>query len=215
MEEPVMTLPITDTTTHDTGLTIRKAAGADRSALVDTLTAAFHDDPVMSWWIPDPQRRPQILRSFFEVVVDVNQPHDELYVTEPDPVSAAVWVPPGCQSSGEAAEQMVGWLVDAAAETADRLLAVLELMDQHHPQDSHAYLFFVGTLPQWQSRGIGSALIREVLDRCDQDGIPAYLEASSIESQRLYLRHGFDVTGEIVLPDGPSMWPMWREPQHH
>ncbi|MGH9008839.1 MAG: GNAT family N-acetyltransferase [Acidimicrobiia bacterium] len=208
-----MTLPIQDTTIHDTGLTVRKATGEDRSALVDTLTVVFHDDPVMTWWIPDPQRRPQILRRFFEVVVDVNQPHDELYLTEPQPVSTAIWVPPGCQPSGEAAEQMVTWMIDAAAETADRLLAALERMDQVHPHDSHAYLFFLATLPQWQSRGIGSAVMREVLDRCDRDRTPAYLEATTLDSQRLYLRHGFEVTGEILLPDGPSMWPMWREPQ--
>lgn len=210
-----MTLPISDTAIHDTGLTVRRATGDDRSALVDTLTAVFHDDPVFTWWVPDPQRRPQILRSFFEVVVDVNQPHDELYVTEPNPVSAAIWVPPGCQPSGEAAEQMVGWMIDAAAETADRLVAALELMDQVHAHDSHAYLFFLATLPRWRSRGIGSAVMREVLDRCDRDGTPAYLEATSLDSQRLYLRHGFEVTGEIRLPGGPSMWPMWREPQHH
>src|SRR5712691_5000607 len=137
-----MTLP-TDTTT----LTVRKATGDDRCALVDTLTVAFHDDPVFTWWVPDPQRRPVIVRSFFEVVVDVNQPHDELYVTDPHPISTAIWVPPGCQPSADDGEQMVGWLVAAAAETADRLLAVLELMEEQHPHDSHAYLFFLATLP--------------------------------------------------------------------
>ena len=208
-----MTLPISETTTHDTGLTIRKATCHDRAALVETLTVVFHDDPVFVWWVPDPQRRPQILRAFFEVVVDVYQPHDELWVTEPDPIATAIWVPPGCQPSGDEAEQMVGWLVEAAAETADRLLAALELMEDQHPHDLHAYLFFVATLPQWRSRGIGSAVMREVLHRCDRDGTPAYLEATTLESQRLYLRHGFEVTGEIRLPDGPSMWPMWREPR--
>ena len=68
--------------------------------------------------------------------------------------------------------------------------------------------------PPWvATRGLGSALMHEVLDRCDRDGTPAYLEATSPDSRRLYLRHGFVVTGEIVLPDGPTMWPMWREPQ--
>ena len=29
-----------------------------------------------------------------------------------------------------------------------------------------------------------------------------------------YLRFGFDVTGEITLPDGgPTMWQMWRAPR--
>lgn len=40
----------------------------------------------------------------------------------------------------------------------------------------------------------------------------AYLEATSPLNRRLYERHGFEVTGEIQLPNGPAMWPMWREP---
>lgn len=54
----------------------------------------------------------------------------------------------------------------------------------------------------------------DVLERCDRDGVPAYLEASSARSRRLYERLGFTFMGTTVdLPDGPAMWPMWREPQ--
>ncbi|MFJ8632616.1 hypothetical protein [Streptomyces sp. NPDC093568] len=42
----------------------------------------------------------------------------------------------------------------------------------------------------------------------------ACLEASSVRSRRLYERLGFEPEGEpIALPDGPRMWPMWREPR--
>lgn len=104
-------------------------------------------------------------------------------------------------------------MAEAAGETASRLLTALELMDRHHSRECHSYLFFLATRPQWQSRGLGSALLREVLARCDADRTPAYVEATSVENRRLYLRHGFAVTGEIRLPDGPSMWPMWRDPR--
>jgi ribosomal protein S18 acetylase RimI-like enzyme len=213
LEETIMTVPISDTNTLETGLRVRKATGHDLPAVVETLTAAFIDDPVMTWWVPDPGRRSQILRAFFEITVDVNHPHDELYTTTTVPAAAAVWVPPGCQPTGEEEERLVARCVDAAEETTERLLAAFELMDQHHPQQPHAYLFFLGTRPGWQSRGLGSALLREVLERCDRDATPAYLEATCERNQQLYLRHGFEVTGEIPLPDGPSLWPMWREPR--
>jgi ribosomal protein S18 acetylase RimI-like enzyme len=208
-----MTLPIQETTNQESRWTIRKAIEEDRRPFVETLVAAFYDDPVMTWMVPEPGRRLAILDALFEVIVDVYGVHDDLYVTEPEPVATAVWVPPGCQPTGDAEEQLVGRLVAVADEYADRLLACLEQMEERHPVESHAYLFFLATRPQWQSRGLGSALMREVLDRCDRDGTPAYLEATSLDSQRLYLRHGFVVTGEIRLPDGPSMWPMWREPR--
>ena len=99
MEEMIMTVPISDTATLEGGLLVRKATGQDRAAVVETLTTAFFDDPVMSWWVLDPARRSEILRAFFEIIVDVNHPHDELYTTSTVPAAAAVWVPPGCQPS--------------------------------------------------------------------------------------------------------------------
>ncbi len=54
--------------------------------------------------------------------------------------------------------------------------------------------------------------MRPVLNRCDHDGTPAYLEATSPRNRQLYQRLGFHVTSEIPLPDGPTMWRMWRDP---
>ena len=207
-----MTAPVSDMATLDIGLRPRRASGQDLPMLVETLVAAFVDDPLMSWLVPDARRRPEILRAIFEITVDVNQPHGELYVTDPTPAAGAVWVPPGRQPTGEHAELVAAWYLEAAEENSERGLALLELMDECHPQEPHDYLFFLGTRPEWQSRGLGSSLLREVLERCDREGRPAYLEASSEGNRRLYRRHGFEVAGEIRLPDGPSMWPMWREP---
>ena len=207
-----MTSPVSDADTLDMGLRPRRTAGQDLPMLVETLVAAFADDPVTTWCVPDGSRRPEILRAFFEIAVDVNQPYGDLYTTDPVPVAGAVWVPAGCQPTGEHAEQLAAWYLEAAGEFADRFVVAMELMDGCHPQQPHDYLWFLGTRPGWQSRGLGSALLREVLDRSDREARPAYLEATSVGNRRLYLRHGFEVTDEIGLPDGPTLWPMWREP---
>jgi hypothetical protein len=53
-----------------------------------------------------------------------------------------------------------------------------------------------------------------MLSRCDEQGLPAYLEASSPRNRALYERHGFEVTEELKLPrSGPPLWLMWREPR--
>ena len=45
----------------------------------------------------------------------------------------------------------------------------------------------------------------------DAEHAPAYLESSNPDNIPYYMRFGFEVTGEIKLPDGgPSMIPMWR-----
>ena len=77
----------------------------------------------------------------------------------------------------------------------------------------HYYLSVLGTDPDQQGGGVGSALLGPVLDRCDADGIAAYLESSKESNVDFYIRHGFSVTDRIDLPDdGPALWFMWREP---
>jgi len=110
---------------------------------------------------------------------------------------------------------------DTSAEL-DRALAVVfrdfprtfelfELFDALHPHEPHYYLQFIGVRPERQGTGIGSALLRAVLDRCDLEGAAVYLEADE-RSRHLYLKHGFEAMSELRLPEGPSFFPMWRAP---
>jgi GNAT superfamily N-acetyltransferase len=82
-----------------------------------------------------------------------------------------------------------------------------------HPTEPHYYLAVVGVEPAWQGQGLGSALMQPALQRCDAEGVGAYLEASTRMSRALYERHGFSVIDEVRLPEGPPLWPMWREPR--
>jgi predicted acetyltransferase len=72
----------------------------------------------------------------------------------------------------------------------------------------------IGSDPTVRGGGFVQALMRSRLDRCDAEHAPAYLESSTPDNIPYYMRFGFEVTGEIKLPDGgPSMWPMWRAPR--
>ena len=90
--------------------------------------------------------------------------------------------------------------------------AVFEQMARYHPQEPHWYLYYLAPAPGRQGTGIGSALLRPVLRRCDEQGLPAYLEATSEQNRALYARHGFVDREQYALPDGPPLLPMWRAP---
>jgi GNAT superfamily N-acetyltransferase len=106
-------------------------------------------------------------------------------------------------------------LREAVDPENERVERIARLMAEAHPADrAHEYLWMIGVAPGHQGQGLGTALIQHVLDRCDSEGRPAYLEASSARSTRLYERLGFAFTGRTLdLPDGLQMWPMWREPR--
>lgn len=188
---------------------VRTATPSDVGALAATIAEAFQDDPVMSWCYPDAVERAGILQEGFRVILDVAVPLGGVETVE-DEVAGSIWFPPGAQFD---ADLMAADLVEASGAYAERVLTLLGLMEEHHPEDEHhQYLMVLGTRTAWQSKGLGSALLRSVLTACDRDGTPAYLEATSERNRSLYERHGFEVTETVHLPDGPAFWCMWREP---
>jgi GNAT superfamily N-acetyltransferase len=191
----------------------RKAVTAEAGPVADTLAAAFFDDPVIRWAWHDAGRRRQILPGFFALMVQGSLELDEVYTTD-DLAGAALWVPPAAlEVSDEDAAAFAGAVEAVTEEFAPAVLELFAVLDDHHPHDPHYYLPIVGTKPEEQGRGIGSALLAPVLEHCDQEGLPAYLEATSERNKPLYARHGFTVIDEVTVPDGPTLWAMWREPR--
>lgn len=56
----------------------------------------------------------------------------------------------------------------------------------------------MGTDPSHQKRGAATKMIQWGLERCKQEGIPAYLE-STMEAVPLYTKNGFVAASEIFL----------------
>jgi predicted GNAT family N-acyltransferase len=96
---------------------------------------------------------------------------------------------------------------------AEQTKTLGSLMEAAHPEEPHWYLMVIGSDPSVRGAGFGQALMNSRLDRCDGERAPAYLEASKEALIPYYSRFGFELIGEIQIPDGPKMWPMWRTPR--
>jgi ribosomal protein S18 acetylase RimI-like enzyme len=84
-------------------------------------------------------------------------------------------------------------------------------MRGYHPSEPHWYLPLIGVDPFQQGSGLGSALMRHALARCDSEGKPAFLESSNPKNVPLYERHGFEVLGRIQAGASPTLFPMLRK----
>ncbi|MFJ6486053.1 MULTISPECIES: GNAT family N-acetyltransferase [unclassified Streptomyces] len=197
-------------------LEIRQADQSDRDAVAGLLDEAFRTDPVSSWVFPDPDHRAAVHGKFLGVFVDVALEEGRIDYAV-DGSAAALWLRiPAGDPEGEPVEDEVPARMRAAADPDnERCELVGRLTGAVHPTaEEHEYLLMIAVAPGRQGQGLGSELIRPVLERCDREGVPAYLEASSGRSKGLYERLGWEFTGEAVrLPDGPLMWPMWRKPR--
>ncbi|MFF5175897.1 GNAT family N-acetyltransferase [Micromonospora sp. NPDC000089] len=194
--------------------TITQASAADAEAVTSILAEAFMQDPVSGWIFPDEAERRRYHRDFFAPFVKLALEGGHIDVFG-DNMGAALWLPVDGAEHAEGEDDAV---LTALAETIPgdplkRFEALGEKMDAAHPQDPHAYLPFIGVDPRYHGQGVGGALIRYQLAELDKSGRAAYLEASCLRNAALYERLGFRPINEPITPaDGPSLYPMWRDP---
>lgn len=191
---------------------VRRATRDELPDLSAVLGRAFHDDPVFGWMFPSPARRRRWAARFFHIRMRQLLDQDEIWTA--DGAGAAVWAQPGRWEVGwRGALQMAG-LARGLGRHAPRALVGGARIERAHPRvPPHWFLAVLGVDPPRQGTGIGTALLGPVLAECDRDGVGAYLETATRRDVAFYTRFGFRVTGELRLPGGPPVWPMWRDPR--
>jgi ribosomal protein S18 acetylase RimI-like enzyme len=194
---------------------VRRATEQDIPALAAMLARAFLDDPVASWaWRADDLRLGALER-FQAARLRQLIAGEEIWTTD-ELTCAALWALPGRwhMTLRETAMLVPCFLHPRLFARMPLVALGWEKLERGHPRrPPHFYLAVLGTDPEAQGRGFGSAVLGGVLEQCDRDGVGAYLESSKERNIDFYARHGFRVTGELRLPRGPVMWPMWREPR--
>lgn len=188
------------------------ADAADGEALSSLIALAFHQLAPSVWLIPGSLERRRVLPRYFHLLVDDALERGRVYTTA-GRTAAALWFP----VAEAGAPAPVGYEEALAAATGpwhQRFRTFDGHLDKHHPGGlRHDHLAILAVHPDWQRRGLGTALLaahHAVLDRTDSP-TAAYLEASGADTRELYLRHGYSDFGEpIQLPGGPNMYPMLR-----
>jgi ribosomal protein S18 acetylase RimI-like enzyme len=196
---------------------VRAAVPAEYDDLADVMTRAFADDPVMEWFFPEPTQRSRRLRRFFrEIELGIGLSETTGVYTTSDRAAVAVWAPPDQWrvSLSRQLRILPRYLGIASIRWAPSRLAAFNKIEGRHPKGPpHWYLPTLATDPAHQGTGRGSALLGDMLARCDAAGLPAYLESSKESNVPFYERHGFAVTETFDLPKGPRLWLMWRDPR--
>lgn len=201
----------------DSGPVIRArlATRADVPDLATALAGAFRADPVWRWIVGDVDRYDRRAAAMFAPETAVKLRYGHTYTTD-DRGGAALWAPPGTWRGtlADAVKVALPMLRLTGPAGAKRGLGVLRASERAHPKDDeHWYLAVLGTHPDQQSRGVGTALLAPVLERCDLDGAGAYLESSNPANVPFYERQGFAPLRTITPGGSPPLTLMWRDPR--
>ncbi len=190
------------------------ATAADIPILAEVIAEAFLDLPPSRWLVPDRAERRRIWPGYFRIYVEHAMASGTVHTT-PGRDAAALWIPAG-ENPPDLPEGYAATLAEITGPYLDRFTEFDAALDQRHPTGfAHHYLAILAVRAHRQGRGTGTALLEayhRLLDTTIRQ--PAYLEASSERTRRVYLHRGYCDSGPpVVLPGGPSLFPMLREPR--
>ncbi len=184
---------------------VRRALPADVPDMALTLSHAFAHDPFFGFLAGDAPERSERMRQGWSGILRFASAHlAETYTTD-DRAGVAIWHPPGHSAPSlldsfrmlPNMARLTGWRrLSAVAQ----VMGTIERLRKTHAPAPHFYLSALGVDPTRQGQGIGSALLRPILDRCATERITAYLETATARNVLLYEHLGFEVVDDLILP---------------
>ncbi|WP_228000940.1 GNAT family N-acetyltransferase [Nocardia australiensis] len=196
-------------------LTVRRAGAEDRDAVVEAFVVASVDE-VVTAWVLEGYSVEQFQTSYAPLVIDAALTDDEVWIAESGTTVLAVSIWQTATSAArfetEAAEARQRAQAAPEVRPLQRAAYAMTLVAKEHPRKfPHRYLQMIVTRPEYRGVGAGAAILADRLKAAAAAGMPAFLEASTERSARLYGRHGFVRDGATyTLPEGgPTLIPMW------
>jgi len=187
---------------------------ASADAVADSVAQGFHDNEMWCWILPDSRRRQRVLHRYYRTTVRHVFVPGQTAWTSSDCAGGALWFAPGELSISlvQTLRELAVLAPALGVRGMRRALAIETVKRRHRPSDDHWYLETLSIAPARQRSGVGTALITPVLERCDAEGLPSYLETQRRANVPFYKRFGFSLQGEVTTLDSPPLWLMWREP---
>jgi len=185
-------------------------------AAARTLALAFHDDPILKMVAPDEAKRAAIAPWFFTTALKMLIPEKQVWANE-DTSAVAGWLPPGATDISTVRVMRAGMAMLPFKVGPRRALRLMQLLSKAEPLHKavggpHWFLATIGTRPDRQGHGLGSALMKIGTDQADAAGLPCYLETMTDEDVAYYSKRGFEVTGEADVGEY-TIRAMVRPPQ--
>lgn len=177
-----------------------KAQNTNRELITSILTQSFDDNKSVNYIIPQDRHRVKRIQRLMEYSFDYCMLFGEVYLSG-DKQGCALLVHPGkVRTTLRSAWLDLRLVIQCIGLFNLRKVLQREaLLKKLHPREPFCYLWFIGVNPAVQKKGIGSTLLRELLDHCDHTRLPVYLETSVERNVPWYEQWGLTVYEKLDL----------------
>lgn len=188
-----------------------KAQTKDRSLVVNILTGSFNDNKSVNYIIRQDSSRSRRLTRLMEYSFDYCQLFGEIYLSADRTACALTLLPDTKRTTLRSIALDVSLALSCIGlSNLKKVMTRESAVKKVHPEGNFCYLWFIGVQPSEQNKGVGSALLKEIIAHTESLHRPIYLETSMPKNLPWYKKFGFDIYRELDF--GYRLFCLRREP---
>jgi hypothetical protein len=177
-----------------------KATNLDKDRVVDILAESFIDNQSVNYIIKQDKKKNQRIRKLMAYSFDICYLYGEVFLTDDKSGCALILFPDKKKNNLRSILLDIKLIFSCIGihnikKATNRESKIKELQ----PKKSMYYLWFIGVASDKQNKGIGSALIKEVIKDAQSKQRPVYLETSTLKNIPWYEKFGFTIYNELNL----------------
>lgn len=182
------------------------------------MVKSFVNDPMCNHIFSKVDKKKEALKAYLEYRVRYGIKYGQVYTTSEKFEGVVIWIPSfhadysywkSLKSGGIKMVLKLGLKIINQLKSMNRYAKELR---ENLVEEPHWNLSPIGVKPEYQGKGSASKLIRPFLKYLDTQQISCFLETMTQENLAIYERYGFDVVGEIKIPNTELInWGMLRK----
>ncbi len=195
---------------------IRLLHNGEEKKLAISISLAFFYDPMAVYLMPDERKRLRTLNWVLTGMMQYCRKWGAVF-TNDDLTAGSAWLLPGHTTMSSLRVLRTNlWQMPfrMGLQGSQRFGEVDKELSRAHNSlvsGDHWYLLMLGTAPQTQGSGAGSAALEVGMSHAAKAGVPVYCETMTEQNVEFYTKRGFEIGSEYVVANQVKTWSLIKQ----
>lgn len=173
------------------------AAPNDKAVVVNILTQSFDDNKSFNTVLKQDHKKQHKLRKIFEYQFDLCYKYGRVYLSDDKKACALILFPDIQKKTFADILSEIRLLLTLGIRVIKKSISRKAKIKEAHPSTNIYYLLFMGVYPDQQGKGLGSKLLKSIIEESEQLDRPICLETYLDKNIALYQKFGFSIYDEL------------------
>ena len=172
----------------------------DKSLIIDILTQSFESNKSVNYIVKQDRKRIKRIKALMDYSFEVCYEFGEVFLSNDRKACALVLFPDQKRTTLKSIILDLKLIFSCVGlSNITKALSRESKIKQRQPKEPMYYIWFIGVDPGSQNSGIGSQLLKELLDESKRKQRRVFLETSTAKNIPWYQKFGFEVYDELDL----------------